>query len=656
MAEQENKLLLDATEIDPMPDTYRLNLEAVGSDEEFEGEILEAWGERWNQHIGGWSPVPLSDWFGQIPEKRQSAAHISGFTLPVTDTNLWFVNSYWTKKQIVFADEYTENVCKAVHLRTQISERNRLTYAAWKNNQTVPEHSLVMSPDPDLALSPYQQVAASMASSVPGFGLLMEQGTGKTPVGVCLMDNLPKKEGRPLFVMIACPKAVRSNWAREIRKFSAYDDWEIVILKGLKEKRFRLISQAAGNAVKRNKRGVVIISTIETMQNTWEPLQLLQYDLALLDEAQAIRTPSTKRCKAMWKLRGKAKKRVVLTGTPIGNTPMDLYAQFEFMGKGYSGFSSFAAFKRFFGQYRTNEDGYKSLVELQNIPILKDRLSRYTFMISKAEAMPYLPDKQYDTAEVELSPEQHDAYVQLRDELIVELEEMAERAEREGGAAKALVVQNMLVQMLRLAQITSGFLVIPEEQDPETGEPLSQREEIHFVPNPKIEWLLNEVSDKPMTSKTIIWACFQNDIEKIHRHLTQAGHKAVAYYGKTSDNAKEEAIRLFNEDDSVRFFVGNPGAGGAGLNLLGYPPGFPERSECNADHAIYFSQNWKSLDRAQSEDRNHRRGTRVPIRITDLNVPGTIDEEIRVRVAEKRINAMEVTNIREILHNLKEML
>jgi SNF2 family DNA or RNA helicase len=92
--------------------------------------------------------------------------------------------------------------------------------------------------------------------------------------------------------------------------------------------------------------------------------------------------------------------------------------------------------------------------------------------------------------------------------------------------------------------------------------------------------------------------------------------------------------------------------------LLGYPPHAENSDEytTNANHVVYYVQDWSHPKRAQSEDRCHRRGTRTNIRVTDLCVPDTIDEEIRDRVMKKRHAASELSDIREILESvLKNM-
>lgn len=94
------------------------------------------------------------------------------------------------------------------------------------------------------------------------------------------------------------------------------------------------------------------------------------------------------------------------------------------------------------------------------------------------------------------------------------------------------------------------------------------------------------------------------------------------------------------------------------MNLLGYPPHAGEGVETNASHSIYYAQDWSYTKRAQSGARNHRKGTRVHVRETDLVVPDTIDEKIRIRVLKKKKIAMEIADIREILgavlHGIKE--
>ncbi len=212
-------------------------------------------------------------------------------------------------------------------------------------------------------------------------------------------------------------------------------------------------------------------------------------------------------------------------------------------------------------------------------------------------------------------------------------------------------MQNVLTKLLRLAQITSGFVKWDAVHEVD-GTVLHAAEIEQFTPNPKIDALVEAVREMPQDEKMIVWCCFVNDIKAISKRFEEEGIEHVLYYGATKEADREASVSAFNGRRSCRVFVGNAAAGGTGLNLLGYPPGREDEYETDATETIYYSQNWSPTQRWQSGDRNHRRGTRRQVRERDLCVPGTIDEEIRTRVMQKRTVAMAVSDIREILKNV----
>jgi SNF2 family DNA or RNA helicase len=492
------------------------------------------------------------------------------------------------------------------------------------------------------SLSPYQRVGLVNALNLPGYGLFMKQGTGKTAVAIAAICNDATRRAKPKYrAIVVCPPNVRANWSSEFKKF-ATADCDVHILRGGVITRVTQII----NAVKSPSPISVIVCNYETLQQTWDALSAIDFDYAVLDEAHYIKAHTTKRNEYAQKLGRNAQKRLVLTGTPIANNVNDLYTLFEFMGPGTSGFRSFDSFRKYFGKYRQTQHGL-SFEEAQNLPILKDKLSRYSFIISKEEALPYLPDKLYDVAEVEMMPTQAEAYLKLRDELVIEIENTLENAENE-----AVAVNNILTQLLRLSQITSSFRVIPQVID-ENGDVTAPRRVIPFETNVKADYIASLVEEKGPNDKTIIWSNWVEDIQAIKSRLEALGESPVVFYGGSSFEDRIEAERRFNEDPSCRWFIGNPQAGGTGLNLLGYPPNDPSRLDTNCTHVVYISQNWSAILREQSEDRAHRRGTRVPVRITEVVVPSTIDTVIATRVAKKRLDAASTLDIKDILRDIR---
>jgi SNF2 family DNA or RNA helicase len=328
---------------------------------------------------------------------------------------------------------------------------------------------------------------------------------------------------------------------------------------------------------------------------------------------------------------------MALTGTPITNVLFDLYTQLEWLGEGFSGFSSFEAFKKYYGKF-TKRGRFNVLTEYKNVPLIQERLARLAFQIRKDEALPNLPEKLLDIVEVEMTSEQMKIYCEVRDNLMAEAKAAMDAAEAE-GKPRQLIINNILTK----------FPVFDNE-----GNEIEPKTCDRLDPNPKIEALVELFQDKKPEQKTIIWACWKQDIRSITARLKLEGIDVVTYFGETSDEDRDEAVRRFNTDPKCTVFVGNPQAGGTGLNLLGYSPDDPSCTS-NCDHVIYYSQTWSPTTRSQSEDRAHRRGTRVNVRYTDLCIPNTIDEEIRTRVCAKRVAAMSLQDVRVIMQRLTEL-
>lgn len=595
-------------------------------------------------------------WFPEL--KRIQDGRV---VVPVCDTTVEIIDAKWPRDQVKWDAESTE-VATWVRTEAQVEQLNAELFARFKayqavtlNHEVSPEVPAFFSlkkpfeANEECELSIYQKVAATCSSRAEGYGLFMEQGTGKTPVAIASICRKAKEwkdaGGKGLFkVIIVCPNNVRANWIHEFEKFSTVP-YRANVLRGGKMQRVRTFIDCM--MPDDDLYFTAVICSYDCMVNMFPQLKTVgTWDLAVLDESHYIKWHTTKRCKVAMELRDITTQRLVLTGTPITNTAIDLYTQFEFMRQGGSGFSSFNAFRSFYGVFKDRSGDHQQLIGLQNLPFMQERLARMAFIIRKEEALPYLPPKQYDIWEVEMTTEQAKVYNEVSQTLIAELEN-----ELELSGNKSLTINNILTRMLRLAEITSGYCKYDPVMD-DDGNIITPGGVHRFDPNPKIEGLIEMLKEKKPGQKTIVWACFKQDIRQICARLDIEGIKHVRFDGSTSEKDRIEAERAFNFDHDCTVFVGNPQAGGTGLNLLGYPPGAPDGYETNCDHVIYFSQNWSSTARSQSEDRAHRRGTRQRVRITDLCVPGTIDEEIRRRVTSKRLHALQVSDVREILKSI----
>ena len=544
------------------------------------------------------------------------------------------------KDRITFVNDDSKVMWDAVLAQFAAGVNRAKINAAWSANQTVPEHSL--SIDDGIELLPFQEVAAQLAVQGTSFAFFMEQGTGKTPTAIATMCTWLQQATKFQRIVIVCPRNVIYNWAAELKAFASVPI-KVETIRGSEIKRIGKLARVL-KPEEGYKAGIAIVNydTVMTMQQIF---MAIPWDIAVLDECHFIKGPQSQRTKFfVGALRDKATRRLELTGTPIANTPMDLWSQLEFLGPATSGFATYKGYRDFYARIRKNQaTGFDQIVGMQHVPVLQEVLARNAFIITKKAAMPWLPEKQYRVEEVEMSPAQVDLYRRVATELAVEIEH-----DIAGETNKSLLINNVLTKLLRLSQVTSAFIkwdAIIDNDGNVIRPPI-----IEDLPtNPKVDWCVQAIKDHPPDEKILFWSWMTHDIDALSARLDEEGIDHVTFTGSTTDEQRREAERLFNCDPRMRVFIGNPAAGGTGLNLLGHDPKNPDDYATDATMSVYIAQNWNAVHRSQSEDRNHRRGTRKPIQVVTLVCPETIDEDIHERVTNKRKVALEISDIRALL-------
>lgn len=617
---------------------------------------------RGEEHYEFWDgpSVSATSFFNRLVERAWDKKR-ERWVVAATDANAIITLRSWPMDRLVFANDETRREFQRLVYEFSVGETIALQAARFKLDGTVPPLPEFWQERKDAPLSPYQRTAVRLSLDVPGFALFMDRGTGKTACAIQQINILAqmmnrgeleggirrKDGGKMLLALVVVPKNVRLNWQREFEKFS-HVRGKITVLRGGLSRRIRAIAEA--RRPENDCFFSVLIAGYDAIRTTSQYLSMAPWDVLQTDESHAYKDPETDRFKALIKLRPVTGRRLSLTGTPIGNSPMDLWSQLEFLREGGSGFTSKKAFKMFHGVWeavKTATHGVAKLIGLQNIPLLQERLARMSFSVSKEEAGLHLPDKVRSIIEVEMTAYQREVYNKLQDELALEIEDKLS-----GDIVDEVTVKNILTQLLRLAQVTSGYITYDAKVDPDTGNVIVPKRVAELSPtNPKVDAALELLTDpeRDPRGKTIIWCHFIPNIHRISEALTAAGIKHGCYYGDVSDKDRDAIVDAFNCDPEFKVIVGNPQTAGEGLNLLGYDTRDPGKSDTFCDMEIFVSSGWSAILRAQAEDRAHRRGTRMPVQIIDLIVPGTIDEEIIARVTEKREMAETVTDLRTTL-------
>jgi len=604
-----------------------------------------------------WPSYACSKLLQRIPQRKQIQTHPNiVWRLAGTDFTAIILHACWPIENLKF-DQDARILFNFLLTRFLRQTQAARIYAEYKLTGIVPEQPETFVDHPKYPLMSFQQTAVFAQAFIEGSNLWMEQGTGKTPIVISRINyesyQVWKNEKRMYRALVVVPKNVRTSWQKKIIQFAIHPG-KVTILSGGQINRVKLLVDAFKECDK--SKYTIVICSYETVLRSWNAMRMVEWDLCTLDEAHMIKSPSTKRWKQMRELRTRCKCRTGLTGTPFANTLFDVFTQLEWLGEGLSGFTSYKAFKSYYGKFlpRDAERQFDVLTGYKNLPILQERIARLCFQVTRKEALPELPEKTYDIIDVTMSEKQRDFYMKLRDQLMIEIEaDMAKNTNQ----PKQMTANHVLTKLLRLSQITSGYIKWDAQYSDE-GDLLNDGEMFEEItPNPKIEALIDFINNTSDKAKLIVWANWVPAIKSISKAFTEHGIKHVTYYGGTKDAARNEAERAYNEDADMKVFVGNPAAGGTGLDLWGHIPtwvGTDKDHGCDTRFVIYYSQNWSMIHRSQSEDRAMRRGTRKSVQIIDLIVPGTIDEEIAARVTKKKMNALELQDVREVMRRILE--
>lgn len=326
--------------------------------------------------------------------------------------------------------------------------------------------------------------------------------------------------------------------------------------------------------------------------------------LVCLDESTRCKNPTAKRTKQVLKLGAKATARRIATGLVTPQSPLDLYAQFEFLDSSILGCRSFAQFRSIYAVTRREWFAgarwpTEIVVGFRNLDQLWAKIEPWCYSVKKEQCLD-LPPKVYTTRDVSLTDKQRSMYEDLKVHAATVLENEA-----------YVTVTSVITQILRLHQCLCGHLV--DEQG-----------NVHDVPEARTGMLLDVLAQHD--GKAIIWCSYDHTIRKLHAKLQAEYYPGVvaAFWGGNRSTRLEDESR-FKSDPACRFLLATPGAGGLGNTWT------------QADLVVYYSNSYDLELRAQSEDRAHRFGQTKSVTYVDLVARGTVDEKI-LQVLRKKIN------------------
>lgn len=419
--------------------------------------------------------------------------------------------------------------------------------------------------------------------------LFMEMGTGKSRTAIELAI---RRQGRLDRVVWFCPVSLKETVAGEILKHTDTDAGQIHVFDH-KSGRGRLpdVFWYVAGIESMSASARVILAVNEMMDDR---------TMVILDESSYIKGHRSARTRHITHVGEKARYRVILTGTPISQGVVDLFAQMRFLSPKILGYRSFYSFA--FNHLEYSEKYPGMIVRAHNTEHIAERIKPYVYQVTKDECLD-LPEKTYTTMRFSLTAEQADAYAEAKEEIL------SDEAFEEFDS---IVIFRLFTA---LQQIACGFW---RRRDPETGD----QHMIEFG-HYRLDCLMEAVEEIPVDEKIIIWAKFEKDILGIDLALRRVyGQDASEiFYGKMSERERSRAVKNFRK--AARFFVATPSCGGHGLTLN------------EARYVIFYSNGFKYAERIQAEDRCHRIGQTRSVHYIDIVARCGIDERIEKALSKK---------------------
>ena len=438
-------------------------------------------------------------------------------------------------------------------------------------------------------LRPYQiegfQFLVHLSTQGLGGILADDMGLGKTVQTLAWLLHLatvPRADNTPPFrALIVCPKSVIHGWLTETERFTP----------GLGITAFVPGSPVVASDTTGPQ---LVVANYTQLRRHAPKFRTVPWDAVVLDEGQFIKNPGSQVAVAARSLR--ARRRVILTGTPIENRLADLWSLFAFAQPGLLGDQP--GFRR---QY--NEADPAALDRLHR------RVQHFLLRRTKAQAAPDLPSRTEDEIVVELEVGQRRLY---------EAELKRARAELLGvETARELDSMrfHVLASLLRLRQICCH----PALVDPAHA----------TLPSAKLEALVERVEELAEEGhQVLVFSQFVEMLRLIQHRLVTGGIGHLMLTGKTENRA--ELVETFQRDPSKTVFLLSLKAAGFGLNLTA------------ASYAILYDPWWNPAAEAQAIDRIHRIGQTKPVIAYRLLAAGTVEEKIRALQHEKAALAASV--------------
>lgn len=425
------------------------------------------------------------------------------------------------------------------------------------------------------------------------YGLLNEMGTGKSKTVVDAAAEL-FLAGEIDSVIIMCPAQVKPVWLDREFGEPFLHGWVKFFIQEYSTYKTTLPGPHASLQY--------IVTSYEFIRQERRLLPLLAWTrgrkvLLVADEGSFIKSHKAAQTKAALRLRKYVKRAVLLNGTPIGNNHLDLYSQMEFLSSRILNVPNYWVFRNRIAEL-INKGDYKVIGRWKNLDWLAAAIKPHVIRRLKTDCLD-LPPKLYTQMQIPLSPETWRIYREMKEQMVAWLSD-----------SEQVVVQHAIVKLIRLSQITSGYVGGISSED--SLDPIPKVKEISDEKMKMLEdWVLERIAENP-NFRCVIWCHFRDEQERVAQRLNKHVLRVFRIFGGQKTIEREEAVREFTGGalKGPVILIGQEQAGGMGLNLT------------KAHYVVYMSNGYSLMYRQQSEDRCHRQGQLNKVTYFDMIAVG----------------------------------
>ena len=546
-------------------------------------------------------------------------------------TSTWRVQTSWTTclaLRSTFKDDLV------------IGERLQKWAVDERSNRVDPANSLrdleeLPEGEGDVDLFPHQRAGVKFLTTAKRALLADEPGLGKTAQAIRALKTMQDKGESVFPALIVCPNTLKKNWQREFTKWWPEGGPVIQVIKGSAAQRRKQFETPADiyiinwESLRSHSRlapyGSVALARCTSCgglddrvtENRCEvhkrELNEIDFKAVIADEMHRSKEPKSKQTRALWAATGDANIRFALTGTPVANNVLDMWAILHWISP-----EEWPSKTKWIDRMvDTMINAFGGMMVLGVKPHMSEEFHatinpRMRRML-KARVLPWLPEMMFERRDVEMSAKQKKAYEQMRDNMIAEVEN-----------GDAVVAPSVLTQAIRLSQFASSFAEVVIDEV--TGEPKTVLAE----PSCKVDAVMDDIKEGDFGDDSVaVCAVSRQLIDLLSAKLTKEGIAHGLITGAQDEDERQKAIDDF-QSGRIKWILFTAQAGGVGVTLTA------------ARRLVMLQRPWSLVDHKQALDRIHRIGSEIhdSVVVMDYVTEGTIEERV-IQVLETKADNFE---------------